>query len=84
MRMINSEAYGGFRCRYYDYEKNENLSVKAIPRLAEGDEGQVNGVEHQLDGHEDSDDVAAEDEGHDAEAEQDGAEGQVVVRRDHA
>ena len=49
-----------------------------MPLVREGDEGQVDGVEHQLDGHEDGDDVALDEKGGDADREEDGAEDEVV------
>src|SRR5258707_10263242 len=54
-----------------------------MPNLAKRHEREIDGVEHQLDGHKNGDDVALEDEGDYAESEQDGAENHVIVRRDH-
>ncbi len=49
-----------------------------MPHVGEGDEGQVDGVEHQLNGHEDGDDVALDEKGGDADGEEDGGEDEVV------
>jgi len=54
------------------------------PKAAKGNEGKVHGVEHELDGHEDGDDVAFKDESDGAESEEDGAQNEVILRRDHA
>src|SRR5205085_9824181 len=46
-------------------------------------EGQIHGVHHQLDGHEDGDAVLAGEHAADADGEQDRAEDQEPVRGDH-
>src|SRR5713226_7921433 len=79
----DAEADGRFRGGHDDDEEDEDLAVELVERLAESHEGEIDGVEHQLDGHEDGDDIALEDEGNDAESEENGAEDQVVVRGDH-
>jgi len=40
------------------------LSLQLSERAAEGHKREVDGVEHQLDGHEDGDDVALENKRH--------------------
>ena len=49
-----------------------------MPHVREGDEGQVDGVEHELDRHEDGDDVALDEEGGDADRKEDGGEDEVA------
>ncbi len=49
--------------------------------MGEGDEGEVDGVEHQLDRHEDGDEVALDEKADNAEAEQDGAQEQIPGER---
>ncbi len=52
-----------------------------MPHVREGDEGEVDGVEHELDRHEDGDEVALDEEGCDADGEEDGGEDEVVGGR---
>src|SRR3989454_293967 len=79
----DSQAHGRFRRRHHDHKQNKHLAIELAESLAEGDKRQIHSVQHQLDGHENRDDVALEDKRNDAQPEQDGAEDQVVVRRDH-
>ena len=51
-----------------------------MPHVRKGDEGEVDGVEHQLNRHEDGDDVALDEEGGDADGEEHGGEDQVGSR----
>ena len=48
-----------------------------MPHVREGDEGEVDGVEHELNRHEDGDDVALDEEAGDADGEEDGGEDEV-------
>jgi hypothetical protein len=79
----NRQAHGGFGRGHDDHEKNEHLSLQLAERPAEGDKRQIDGVEHQLDGHENGDDVALEDERHHTQSEQDGAQHQKIRSRNH-
>src|SRR5260370_26455502 len=74
----DGEADGGLGCGYDHHEEDEDLALDLVPQMGEGDEGQVDGVEHQLDRHEDGDDVALDEERCDADGEEDGGEDQVV------
>jgi hypothetical protein len=47
------QAHGHFRRRQRDDEKRQRLPVRRPSVAREGDEGQVGGVEHELDRHED-------------------------------
>jgi hypothetical protein len=69
----NRQSHRGFRGGHYDHEQNENLAVQLVHGLAESYKGQVRGVEHQLDGHKNGDDVALENKCQHAQAEQNGA-----------
>ena len=53
------------------------------PLAREGDEGQVDRVEHELDRHEDRNNIALDQKRGDTDAEQDGAEDEVVSDRNH-
>src|SRR6185437_27348 len=65
-----------------DHE-DEEVAVELMQSVAEGDEGQIHAVEHQLDGYEDGDEVALEQEAGDAKAEEDRAQGQVIGKGNH-
>ena len=57
----DGEADRHFRRRHAHHEEHEDLPLgRAVP-LAEGDEGEVGGVEHHLDGHEDHERVAPDE-----------------------
>ena len=62
-------------------EERDDLAVEGAVDPAEGHEGQVDGVEHQLDAHEDQDRVAPQQHADRADAEQQRGEEQVVGRR---
>jgi hypothetical protein len=74
----DSQPDGGFGCGDDHDEEDEDLSGDLMPHMREGDEGEVNGVEHELNRHEDGDDVAFDKEAGDADGEEDGGEDQVV------
>src|SRR6187455_1869631 len=77
------EADGGFRRRNGHHEKDDDLSVDVAVVTAEGDEGQVHGVQHDLDREQDRDQVAAQEDAGHAEREQYGRDDQVVAERNH-
>src|SRR6185437_15568232 len=74
---------GGLRGGDDHDKEDEDLPFDAMPHVREGDEGQVDGVEHQLNRHEDRDDVALDEEGANADREQDRCEDEVVSDRNH-
>ena len=59
----DGEADGGLGRGDDHDEEDEDLAVDLVPHVGEGDEGQVDGVEHQLNRHEDRDDVALDEKG---------------------
>ena len=52
--------------------------------MGKGDKGEVHRVEHELNGHEDGDDVALDEERADADGEEDRGQDQVVGDGHHA
>src|SRR5579871_2940213 len=78
----DGQADGGFRSGDDHDEEDEDLSGDLVPHVREGDEGKVDGVEHQLNGHEDGDDVALDEERRDAGGKEDGGKDEVVGDRD--
>src|ERR1700677_2453770 len=53
-----------------------------MPLISEGDEGKIDGVEHELNGHEDGDEIALDEKADDAERKENGAEQQIPGERD--
>ena len=64
----------------HHHEEREDDAVEVAPHVGEGDQRQVDRVEHQLDAHEHHDGVAAHQEADRADAEQQRGQHQVVVR----
>ena len=70
----DAETHGGFRGRHHDHEEDKDLAVELPTAWLKGHKRQIHGVQHQLDGHENRDDVALKNERHDAETEEYGAQ----------
>ncbi len=68
--------------RHHHHEEREQVPVHLLPLVGEGDKGQVDGIQNQLDRHEHGDDVAAENEAGHAEREQHRAQHQKPGKRD--
>ena len=66
---------GGGDCHHEDDEDLPGGPVET----GEGDEAQVHGVEHQLEGHVDDDEVATCEDPEQPEAEQEGAHDEIMV-----
>src|SRR5260370_21720634 len=79
----DSKTDRGFRGGHDDYKQHEHLAVEFAFGLAERYECQIDGVQHQLNGHENGDDVALHDEGNCAKSEQNCAQHVVILRPDH-
>src|SRR5690606_30756667 len=66
-------------------EDHEHLAVKVIHVAGERNEIHVDGEQHQLDGHQQNDQVlAVQEDSDDGDAEQHRAENQIMRQRDHA
>ena len=76
------EAHGHFRRRDGDDEEDHDLAVEDVVEPAEGDKGEVGGVEHQLEGHVHDEQVAPQDDAQHAEAEERGADDEVMFESD--
>src|SRR5258706_15051476 len=79
----NGQADGGFGGGNGHDEKDEEESVDLMELASVGHEGEIHRVHHQLDAHEDGDAVLARQHATDADGEEDGAEDQEPVGRDH-
>src|SRR5215475_11435292 len=85
----DGETDRDFGCRYGDDEENKNLRV-VIGRAAwidmetgEGDERQVCRVQHQLERHQDDDDVAPHHHAGETDREKNSADYEIMAERDH-
>src|SRR5690242_9174778 len=65
---------------HHHHEERDDLPVQVLVHPRERDEGQVAGVQHQLDAHEHDDGVAPYQHAHPADHEQDHGQGYVVNR----
>src|ERR1051325_4556133 len=71
----------GRRNGHDEEDEDEAVKLMELPRV--GEEGQVDGVHHQLDAHEHGDAVLARQESADADGEEDGAEDEEPTGRNH-
>src|SRR5688572_4882266 len=72
-----------FRGRHCDDEERQNLAALFEQVVTEGREIDVDGIEHDLQGHEHEDDVAPAEEADQTDGEEDRAEPQKRARGDH-
>jgi len=79
----NAEADGGFRSGVGDDEEGEDLSGNVAEVAREGNEIDAYGVEDQLDGHEDDDDIPARDDADGADHKEREAQEQIVADGHH-
>src|SRR5215216_5203710 len=77
------EAHGGLGGRDRHHDEDEELPRHVAEVAGEGDEGQVHGVEHQLDAHEHLDGVALDDDADHADGEEHGREREIPGQGDH-
>src|SRR5271165_4489475 len=66
----DSEAYGGLGRRVCNDEEGKNLALNIAEDPGESDEINVNGVENELDRHENDDDVTARNDADGADEEE--------------
>ena len=62
-------------------KKTKIWPLHLVPLIGKGDEGEIDGVEHELNGHEDGDEVALDEKADDAERKEHGAEKQIPGER---
>src|SRR5215204_4106956 len=79
----DAETHGGFGGRDRHHDEDEELPRHVAEVTGEGDERQVDGVEHQLDAHEHLDGVALDDDADHADGEEHGREREVPRQRNH-
>src|SRR5260370_8583430 len=77
------QSHRGLGGGHYHDEEDEHLPAERVPVRGEGHERKVHAVQHQLDRHEDRDDVALDQEPEHAAPEQDSTQYQIVGERDH-
>src|SRR5689334_6487905 len=73
----DGESDGGFRSRYDHDEEGIDVAVDPLELVGKRHKTEIHGVQHELDGHEDSDDTLPVDKAGDAGAKEDGAENQI-------
>jgi hypothetical protein len=74
----DSEADCSFRSCDDHHEEHENLTRNLMPHMCKRHKREIDGVQHELNGHENGDDVAFDEKSSDANAEQYGSEDQVT------
>src|SRR6185312_15779785 len=79
----NRQSHGGFGRCHHHHEEYENLSAHLVPMTGKGNERKVHRIEHQLNRHENGDDVALDEERRHANGEQNRAEDQVPGQWNH-
>src|ERR1051326_1905768 len=79
----DGEPDGCFRRRDRHHEKDKDESVKLVELTSVREERQIDGVHHELDGHEDGDAVLARENAADADRKENRAEDQKPLRRNH-
>jgi hypothetical protein len=72
-RQDNGQPYSRFSRSDHHDKKRVDVTVDLLPLIGESNKAQVNGIEHQLDRHENRDDAFAVDKARDAERKKDGA-----------
>ena len=72
---------GGFGGRHDHDEERVDVTIDALKLIRKRHKAEVDGVQHKLDGHKDSDDALAVDKAGDASAKQDGTQNQVPGQR---
>src|SRR5581483_6823840 len=63
--------------------EHEHLSAEHLPLRRECDKGQVHPIQHQLDRHEDRDDIPLDEKSQNSAREKDAAEQQIIGKRNH-
>jgi hypothetical protein len=81
-RHDESEADGYFGGCDRDDEENEHLAVEVIIEAGESDEREVGGVEHELEGHVDNEEVFAEDDAQQSQGEQEDTNDDIMFESD--
>src|SRR5579875_2667480 len=64
-------------CGHRQHQKDEHPALNRVEEVGEGDEREVDGVEHQLDGHKHDQWIAPDDDACRADGEEDGADRQI-------
>src|SRR5688572_1279467 len=65
--------------RHHQDEEHQRLAADVVELSGEGDEGEVHGVEHELDAHEHDEHVAPDQQAHGADGEQARGQGEVPL-----
>ena len=79
----DGEADGGLGGGDDHDEEDKDLSLDGVAHVGKGDKGEIDSVEHELDRHEDGDDVALDKKAADADGEEHCGQDEVVADGDH-
>src|SRR5213593_1231402 len=79
----NGQPDRSLRCGDGHHEKHKDEPMQLVELPCIGEKSEVDGIDHQLDGHEDRDPVLARQHTADADSEQDRAQDQKPLCRDH-
>ena len=78
----DAEADHDLGRRDHEHEEHDGLAADVVEHAGEGDEGEVGGVEHELDAHEHDQHVAPHQQADGADGEDDGGQAQVPGSRE--
>src|ERR1700693_4255149 len=78
----NGQTHCGFGGGHHHHEEAVDVSIHLLELVGKSDEAQVHRVEHQLDGHEDGDNVAPENEAGHTQHKKNGAQDQIPAQGD--
>jgi hypothetical protein len=78
-----SQPNGSFRRSHRHDEEHENLSVKILQVVRQGNKRQVNRVQHQFDAHEDDNGIPPCQDAVGPHGKQDGGNTHVVINANH-
>ena len=81
--MMIAESHCGLGRGDHHHEEDEDLSGQHVPVRSESDERQIHSVEHQLNRHEDCDDVALDQKSRYPAGEQNSAQHEIVRKGHH-
>src|SRR3990170_4688332 len=79
----DGQAHRGFGGRHYDDQKGESLALQIAHRAGASHQGEVDGVEHQLDAEKDAHQIAMKEDPGRSNQEQQRGDHQIMLNRDH-
>src|SRR5688500_9618321 len=77
------EPHGNLRGGHGNDKEYEDLSAEALDHAAKRDHREIRGVQHQFNGHEDNESIAADKHTDDTQGEQDRRKDDVIINGNH-